>query len=121
MPFFNRSEQGFRVMSSQDVLSLFDIFKNASIQGFIALLELINQLTTSEYEKLSDYRSHIKLSKTEGERLREVYDFTFNNYHRSICLFEVAELLPMSKTAFCKYFKRRTNKTYYECKTMSKA
>ena len=62
--------------------------------------------------------------------MRDVMEFTMNNYQHDISLNAVASVATMTKNAFCKYFKKRTNKTYftflnelrieYACKLLSK-
>jgi AraC-like DNA-binding protein len=42
-----------------------------------------------------------------------VMEYTMNNYHTQISLETIAMVAAMTKNAFCKYFKKRTNKTYF--------
>lgn len=49
----------------------------------------------------------------EGKRMRTIFEYTLENYHQKITLQEVANKANMTKNAFCKYFKNRTNKTYF--------
>ena len=44
--------------------------------------------------------------------MRDVIEYTLNHYQKNISLDTIAEVAAMTKNAFCKYFKRRTNKTY---------
>ena len=44
--------------------------------------------------------------------MRKVHDYTFANYRNSINLDDIASLAGMATTAFCRYFKARTNKTF---------
>ena len=37
-----------------------------------------------------------------------------NHFHEVISLDDIAEVALMTKNAFCKYFKKRTNKTYVQ-------
>ena len=45
--------------------------------------------------------------------MRDVMDYTMQNQHKKISLDSIAEVSAMTKNAFCKYFKKRTNKTYF--------
>lgn len=47
-------------------------------------------------------------------RMNKVYQFIMDNYNRNPSLDEVAAVANMSVTAFCRYFKTRTNKTYIQ-------
>ena len=43
-----------------------------------------------------------------------VFEYAIEYYHQNITLEEVAEKANMSKNAFCRYFKKRTNKTFFQ-------
>ncbi len=47
-----------------------------------------------------------------GERIDRVIRFTFREHHRPILIEEVASLVSLSPSAFCRFFKLRTRKTY---------
>ena len=44
--------------------------------------------------------------------MRTIFEFTIENAHQIIKLEDIANVANMTKNAFCKYFKKRTNKTY---------
>ena len=44
--------------------------------------------------------------------MRKVFDYTLKNVDQKISLDEIANVANMTKNAFCKFFKKRTNKTY---------
>jgi len=54
------------------------------------------------------------LSENEGMRMQAVMNFTLNSLSDQIKLEEVAALANMSTNAFCRYFKQRTNKSYFQ-------
>ena len=43
----------------------------------------------------------------------DIMEYTMNNYEKDITLERIAMVASMTKNAFCKYFKKRTNKTYF--------
>lgn len=43
----------------------------------------------------------------------DVMDYTLNNFNNKIELEEISEVANMTTNAFCRYFKQRTNKTYF--------
>jgi AraC-like DNA-binding protein len=82
-------------------------------EGILKVLEMLNVLAnSSEFEFISSvgYINPYKYSETE--RMRKVHDYTLANYRTSMNLDEVASLAGMATTAFCRYFKARTNKTF---------
>ncbi|WP_317124787.1 helix-turn-helix domain-containing protein [Aureibaculum luteum] len=46
--------------------------------------------------------------------MRNVFEFTMTHFNREVTLEKVATIANMTKNAFCKYFKKRTNKTYFQ-------
>ncbi|MGN6615072.1 MAG: helix-turn-helix domain-containing protein [Candidatus Nitrosocosmicus sp.] len=51
-------------------------------------------------------------AEEDCERINEVYQFILKNYNENPTLGEVSKIANMSMTAFCRYFKSRSNKTY---------
>ncbi len=48
----------------------------------------------------------------DAGRFNDVYQFLMTNFHREIPLDEVSAVAKMSPTAFCRYFKTRTQKSF---------
>lgn len=48
----------------------------------------------------------------DRQRIKLVFDYTFNRYSDKITIDEVAGMLHLTRQSFCRYFKSRTNKTY---------
>ena len=46
--------------------------------------------------------------------MRDIMEYTTNNFRQDISLTQIARVAAMTKNAFCKYFKKRTNKTYVQ-------
>lgn len=84
-----------------------------SIGRIIDLLSILKIMAeTKEYELLlhSDFTKYV--SEDECERINKVYQFIIDNYTQNPTLDEVSQIANMSSTAFCRYFKTHTNKTY---------
>jgi len=47
----------------------------------------------------------------EAQKINKVFEYIFNNFKEDISLKDVANLVPLSPAAFCRYFKARTNRT----------
>lgn len=115
-PFFRRAPNGFIVQSNLSQLRpLFnELTAQSNFQRFINLLEILRILSKSKYQSLSSFRPKKQITDDEGKRISEVMSYSINNYHKNITLAEVAGVASMTKNAFCKYFKKRTNKTYFQ-------
>lgn len=113
--FFKRAIHGFKVTSSQKhIVDLFYKLERASkLTRFIILLELLKKTSQCQYKRLSSFIYEKKYSETEGKRLQDVFDYTISHFEQDILLETISEVANMTKNAFCKYFKKRTNKTYF--------
>lgn len=67
--------------------------------------------------------SHILLSSPfynsvetsdEAQKINKVFDYIFQNFQNDIVLQDVANLIPISPAAFCRFFKQKTNRTLTE-------
>ncbi|MBT8393454.1 MAG: helix-turn-helix transcriptional regulator [Flavobacteriaceae bacterium] len=113
--FFKRAKQGFTITSNKKTISkLFYELKEASkLEQFIILLNLLKIASKANYKSLSSFIYQKKYNDIEGKRMRDVFEYTISNYTKEITLDSVANVAAMTKNAFCKYFKKRTNKTYF--------
>lgn len=112
--FFKRSKQGFKLLShKKQTKELFFKLKNASkLTRFILLLELLQFAAKANFKSLSSFMYDKKYTDNEGHRMRSVFEYTMNHFKKDISLDAISEVANMTKNAFCKYFKKRTNKTY---------
>ena len=115
-PFFERSKYGFKPLSHiEEMKRLFLQLEGVSkLKRFIILLQLLNFMVKSDYKGLSSFVYDKRYSLVEGDRMRNVFEFTLNNYSEDISLEAVSKVANMTNNAFCKYFKKRTNKTYIQ-------
>ena len=84
------------------------------MQRFISLLEILKIMGKAKKELLSSYQYKKSFSDNEGKRIREVMNYTMNYYQENISLAKISHVASMTQNAFCKYFKKRTNKTYVQ-------
>ena len=78
----------------------------------VLFLEILKVFSNAKSLPLSSFVYHKKYSDIEGKRMRNVFEFTIENSNQKITLEDIASVANMTKNAFCKYFKKRTNKTY---------
>lgn len=115
-PLFEKISRGIRLKSSRtEIAELFETFKNASkLNQVVVFLTLLSEISTAEFDCLSSFINEKKYSANEGERMRKVLEYTMKNYSNKITLKDISDVAVMTKNAFCKYFKKRTNITYFE-------
>ena len=114
--FFKRSKHGFKLMSKQKpVKDLFlQLESTSKLNQFIILLQLLKAVSSANFKSLSSFIYDKKYSDNEGNRMRNVFEYTMNHFENDISLEKISEVANMTKNAFCKYFKKRTNKTYVQ-------
>lgn len=84
-------------------------------EGFgaiIGLLQVLHTLSlTTEYRVLSTSGLNRPLRSEDQERMQRVCSYVMERFTDPIRLDEVASVASMTPTAFCRYFKERTNKS----------
>lgn len=114
--FFRQIDFGFRVESQHKAVS--SVFRSLNSQNkldrFTSFLLLLRLLSKAKKAPLSAVKDHKQYSTHEGKRIRDVMAFSLDNFQRPIQLREVAHIASMTTNAFCKYFKKRTNKSYMQ-------
>lgn len=113
--FFKNVDYGFKVSPKSKTLETYfqQLAECSKLKRFIILLDILKILSKSRVQLLSSFIYDKKFTDSEGKRMRDVLDFTMQNYHLQVSLDDVAKVSAMTKNAFCKYFKKRTNKSYF--------
>lgn len=116
MTFFNQAKNGFKVIAQEQkvIKHLLLVGAQKNIQRFISFLQLLDLLNNVEKKTLTKFISPKSLTLNEGERLQVIFDHIFKNFQKAIQLSEIAEMAYMTPTAFCRFFKQRTNKTFFQ-------
>jgi AraC-like DNA-binding protein len=114
--FFRKIENGFQATSHKASLQqAFESLSNQSkLERFTTFLAILQLLSKAKKKALSSYVYKKQYSVDEGKRMRDVMSYTMEHFHEMISLERIAEVASMTKNAFCKYFKKRTNKTYVQ-------
>ena len=84
------------------------------IERIALFLKILNLILQAEKEQLSTFVYRKKYTDAEGKRMNDVFQFAMDHFHEVISLEEISEKANMSKNAFCRYFKKRTNKTFFQ-------
>nr|WKN35393.1 AraC family transcriptional regulator [Tunicatimonas sp. TK19036] len=114
--FIRMSKQGIKVHgTAREILveMLTEIQSQDGLDRMITFLNIIRIIINAEESQtLSSHMIDFDVNEREGHRLNAVIRFTLNEYHRPITLEEVAEITNLSAPAFCRFFKKRTRKSY---------
>lgn len=114
--FFTFSENGFKVRTKKSALkSRFLKLKKADkYKRFQLFLNILRLLSKAKKQALSTFIYKKNYTENEGKRMGDLFEYVMQNYHGSITLDTAADIASMSKNAFCRYFKQRTNKTFFQ-------
>lgn len=112
--FFSKTENGIKILSKKEpLIRLFKaLFQARKFDRFMLFLQFLRVANQAKYEGLSSFVSEKKYNDNEGKRMHAVFAYTMNHFREEITLDSIAREAAMTKNAFCKYFKKRTNKTY---------
>ena len=79
------------------------------------MLQLLDILAHSDSSKtLSSPSFSIVETSSEANKINRVFDYIFKNFKEDISLHDVADIVPMSTGAFCRFFKQKTQRTLVE-------
>lgn len=113
------SKRGLLVQPKEkkQIITLMGKMPEASnIERLLLLLHILKALTIKKaYTHLVSQGFMYNNTKIEDEdRINKVYSYTANNFDQGIRIEEVAELVNLTKESFCRFFKAKTNKTFFE-------
>lgn len=114
--FFETSVKGLKIRSlDNDLKQLFlDLPTTHNLQRFILFLKLIQNLKQTESQPLISTLPARLLSNAQGQRLQLIFEYLMNHFHSPIKLKQIAGIVHMTPHSFCRFFKQRTNKTFFQ-------
>jgi AraC-like DNA-binding protein len=94
------------------VQKLGSLGQTKELESVLALLSLLQDLTTKPATILCPDSYHNVISKKFETRINKVCTYIQNHYAESISLKQVSDLVFMSESNFCKFFKKATSTTF---------
>jgi len=112
---FIRGQQGV-LIRGRDHRRISELIKSvyhaSGIERLILFLRTLETIAkTPDFELLSSIGYANAITTTDTERINTVMSFLMENYAREINVQEIADLVSLNKSSFCRYFKSRTHKT----------
>jgi len=111
----NSSSRGLKFPAESKLVvekMLFDMHAEKGFKRYILLIELLNYLGGTKFSPIASPAYTNSKDQNIDVRMSEIYDFTTQNYNRKISLPEIASIVSMNSAAFCRYFKKKTGKTF---------
>lgn len=98
-------EKAVKCLKEMQQIGLFD--------SLLKLIEILNILANSnEYKQLNQEDTRVKFFLNDKVRLGTVYNYIHENYDKTPNVNVVAEMVHLSTSAFCRYFKKQTDMTF---------
>lgn len=111
-----KSSQGIRIKGSTKykiIQQLKTLQSSDYSQRIIILLQILQSLAQSDdLEMLASEGFVESFKQTSNQKLYKIYEYVSANFQKKIELEEAARIANMSKTAFCRFFKSKTSKTF---------
>lgn len=85
------------------------------MERLLTFLALFNDLAlTAETTLLASDGYQLSVSEAETERMKRVLDYMLKHFRAEIRIEQIASVAGMAPAAFCRYFRKRTNKSFVE-------
>lgn len=94
----------------QALVALIDLPPFERLLGVLRVLQTM--ATTSDYQSLNASGFAVEVNPQDQDRMERIYHHVEKHFQRPIPLEEVAKLINMTVPAFCRYFKKLTNRTF---------
>ena len=113
---FSEFNRGVKLASEKKIMKCFlNVFECEGLERIKKFLDLMNEISScGTIEFLSREKEIIKATEQSDKRLNEVFNFVLDNYKGEIKLKTISGIANLSEPAFCRYFKKRTRKTFFD-------
>jgi AraC-like DNA-binding protein len=111
---FEKSNCGllFKEYPSDIKTMLLEMINKTGIEKMLALLSILTKLSFCRTTKISSSIYKYQINEEMEIRINKVCVFLQNNFSNDISLKKVADLIFMSESNFCKFFKKATSITF---------
>jgi AraC-like DNA-binding protein len=115
---FERAQLGIRVKGKTRELvqkkmeAIVQVNGVKRIEYLLNLLELIASSNCCETLSSSGFTKTYNLTNTD--KINDIYSYSFNHFKNRVSIKDIAKEVNLSPHSFCRYFKTRTMKTYWQ-------
>ena len=107
------SHKGIRFEVDKELISrIINLPETKGIDRVLKLIAILDLLSKKQKKFIASNTFHNVVSKKSEMRINKVCLFIQNNFYNKISLKEVADLIYLTESNFCKFFKKATGKTY---------
>ena len=113
---FARSARGIKIVGKTGevvVEKMSGLNAKRGLERVISLLDILHIISLSKETEYISYKGYSgMLANHKIDRLAEVYNFVSENFSKEISLNDVAKMTSLTPPAFCRLFKKRTNRHF---------
>lgn len=107
------SARGLSFEANEALVSkIIDLTDRKGVDRILNLISILDDLSKKQNTIIATNTFHNIVSKKSELRINKVCLFIQNNFYNKISLKEVADLIYLTESNFCKFFKKATGKTY---------
>lgn len=106
----------FKERTRETIIKKINVMQKAGdFERLMLLLSMLEIMaSTSEYSTVSSPGFLNTFAHHDEERMNKLYNYTLLNFQKEITTNEIASIFNMEESSFCRYFKKRTKKTYMQ-------
>jgi AraC-like DNA-binding protein len=91
-----------------------EMVKTTGIDKLLQLVKMLDFMAKTEEKQLLASAGYSKIRKSaDFDRFDKAHRFMINNFQSNIKLDQVSSMVGMTSTSFCRYFKKRTKKSFH--------
>ena len=111
------NDSGFGIKASLEsessiLDSMHNILNSEGVEQISEVLKVLSKLSRLSSLEFVSHRAVIIKDPLDGKKIDEVLEYIQDNHKKQIGLEDVAQKISMTPSAFCRFFKKKTNKTF---------
>lgn len=110
-----KSKQGIQFGSKTSTLvkeRILLLRNSTGLRKLITFLDVLEILATAEDFKYLTSDPLVITTSADSDRMKRVFEYVMNNFKSTVTLEDISNVANMSESAFSRYFKKRTRKTF---------
>jgi len=109
------SERGIKIVGKhkEEIIPLLEEMPNLSaLDQLLKLIKILDLIYVSDYKLLASEDYLKKSFYFKSNRILKVHEYIMENYQREISVEQCSEMVNMTGSSFCRYFKNETQYTF---------
>lgn len=100
--------------NSKIIKQILELPKKKGLDRLLNLISILELFHQGDYSSILPSENLSAVFVSKSHRIKKIHEFVMKNYMREIGVGDIAKLVEMNTSSFCRYFKGKTNKTFSE-------